>query len=590
MSGVGILPYDPNTSSRRLQGAVMRIFLTTLALAAIGSAASAQVTNLVYLTNEDTGSVFDPGQAGDLGDGSDSGNSRKVAIVDLDGDGNDDVFFLNHNLASAGFLNDGNGVFTADPNGGVLYGSTAGTGAKGVAFADVDGNSTLDAFIATGPIGGVQQQNVFLLNTSVPGTTSFLDITGALSVGFDNDHSYDGAFLDIGGVLHLAVANRLVGGDPAFGRNKLYQFAAGDFVDVAPVDGEFQTANLAQVRNSRDLVVADFDNDGDDDLFVANAGNGLGEFNEVFVQTGGAMVNELVVEFLLQDRGGSYGAAAADLNNDGLPELLVANRATAATGEANQLWVNASPGADDVEFVLNTLTVLDDALDPSYDVAFADLDADGFQDVFVANNSANNRVFLNSGVGLLDPGSFIEIEDGLLQSNRGLTRSAAVAELGDYGPDGNHQAAEVAFANANGGANFFFRGYGQQYVDLGGGTNPAQGLGATLTPVATATGFMSPSTGGSIHISGGLPSGPTSFVMNLTDEAVPFNGGILIAGTPAFASPNFTLTNGEGDFAVDPGDIPASLSGAQVFMQFLTRDPALAGQAGLTNRFSVVIQ
>ncbi|RKY22088.1 MAG: hypothetical protein DRQ55_02245 [Planctomycetota bacterium] len=571
----------------------MRILLTTLAVAALACGALAQSQNLVYLTNDTdhSGSTSGTGIAGDIGNDLVDAATLKVAIADINADGFDDVFFLNHNALSVGMLNDGGGVFSADANGGDLYSATTSVGAKGVAWANFDGDMDLDCFVATGPVGGMQQQNAFLENNSAGGDSSFSDITGSMTVGGDKDHSYDAAFLMIDGQQHLAVANRIIGGDAANGgQNRLYSNLGGDFVNVPPVDGEFQADNVAEIMSSRDLIVADFDNDGDDDLFVANAGNGAQE-NRMYVQVGGVLVRDDYVS----DPGASYGATAADLDMDGDPDLLIANRATASSGSSNGYFQNLSSllGGDNVEMARVDFTVLDDSIDPSYDVLFADLDSDGDMDVFVANNTANNKVFINTQVELgltpFEAGSFVEVTDGLLQSNRGATRSAVAGEFGDYGPNGNHQAMEVVFANTQAGNNEFYRGAGLQFFDMAGGTS------GNFTPLLAGDGFFSPTTGGSLVSAGGAASRPAFLALDIVNAAIPFNGGtaavdVFGSGT-AFVSGAMILDGTGGlTISVEAGDIPASMSGELIFGQVITLDAGLPGGVGITNGLSIVIQ
>lgn len=557
-------------------------------LASAAGVASAQTQNLVFITNENVGNVVTPGQAGTIGDGSDSASTRKVLVFDIDDDGFEDVFFLNHGASSRGLMGDGTGVFVADGfPGDDIYSASASKGAKGIAIGDADGDGDMDAILASGPVGGVHQANVWLANVSV-NATNYIDVSGFQPPHVD--HSYDASFLTLAGDMAVVVANRL--GTGVTGQNRLYidSDANGVYETVAPAAGEFASDAPAEIWSSRALVVADLDGDGLDDVVVANAGNG-GHPNQAFLQSGGALVAESVAGFA-SVAGNSYGVSLADLDADGLLDLLVANRQTAIVGELNQLFRNAST-LGDLEFVAETLTVVDDASAPSYDVTFGDLDGDGDSDLIVANNDADNAVYMNNtvedGVSAFSAGGFTEIVDGLLQSNAGRTRSAVIAEFADYGPDGNHQGAEVVLANSIAGSNEFYRGMGKQFVDLGGATN------GDINPNLRGNGFFSPTSGGALLITGGQTNASQSLLfMDVTPAAIPFGGGTLVvdpsSGT-AFVSSKFQLGNdGSLELAIDEGDIPASMSGMQLFSQVLTRDEGLPTKRGLTNGLSIVIQ
>jgi|GEM_PF-1361940 len=572
----------------------MRTTLSTLAIMALGSSIAAQNQNLVFITNAPVGGTIAP-SAGTIGNGGDTDSTRKVLVFDIDFDGDEDVFFLNHDHASQGLINDGSGVFADDLNGAALYGATLGVGAKGAFAADLDGDGDQDVFIASGPVGGVQQNNVWLDNTSAagPGDSSFVDMSGTQPVHID--HSYDAAALTLDGVPAILVANRTGGG--VTGQNRLYHDVDldGVYVTVAPADGSFNSANPAELRNSRDVVVADFDGDGEDDVFVANAGNS-GEANELFRQSDGALVADTVASFLALP-GSSYGAAAADLDADGRLDLIVSNRLSATSGQANLLYKNIST-VGDADFIAVFGSAIDEQSRASYDVAFGDVDGDGDIDVIAANNNDDNAVFMNnqveSGVAAEDffsqpaPDMFTLITDGLLQSNGGRTRSALVHEFGDYGPDGNHQGAEVVFANTVAGSNEFYRGMGKQFVDIGGATSGG------ISPRLGGDGFFSPTTGGSLVVADGNASRPAFLLMDIVNAALPFNGGTLAidasSGTAFISSAYFLDLSGALTLDVDAGDIPASMSGMLLFGQVATQDFDIRGHYGITNSLSIVIQ
>lgn len=566
----------------------MRSLTLGLTFLCAAPALTAQTQNLVFITNAPVPGVATPGQAGSIGDGTDSDDTRKVVVFDVDFDGDEDVLFLNHDGFGRGLLNDGFGAFTVDTaSADDLYSCTAGVGAKGVAVGDADGDGDADVFIATGPVGGVQQANVWLANTPGP-FTNFQDVSAFQPAHVD--HSYDAAFLQLDGMVALAVANRMGGG--VTGQNRLYVDSNldGVFETVAPSGGEFASDQAADVRSSRDLVVADFDGDGLDDVFVANAGAG-GHENMVFRQAGGALVLDGVAAFLAAP-GDSYGAAAADLDADGLPDLLVANRLTPLIGEGNHLLRNTS-SVGDVAFVAETASVLDDAVAPSYDVTFGDLDQDGDLDLIVANNATDNAIYMNNGAdtgaGAFTAGGFTRITDGLLQANGGRTRSAVIAEFGDYGPDGKHQGAEVVLANTIGGRNEFYRGMGKQFAGMAGGTN------GDISPRLHGDGFFSPTTGGALVVTGGqLTNNSAILLMDIVSTVIPWQHGALMidpsSGTSFVSSPFHLGPDGTAELPVEAGDIPAELSGMQIFAQVFTRDDGLPTRRGLTNALSIVVQ
>jgi hypothetical protein len=161
------------------------------------------------------------------------------------------------------------------------------------------------------------------------------------------------------------------------------------------------------------LGLADYDNDGDMDMYVANYDNTA---NVLLENQSGVFVDATTPE--LECALSSYGAAWGDYDNDGDLDLYVNNE-----GPGNLLR------NDDGVFTDVTAYPLDDGHN-GRSVAWGDYDLDGDLDLYVVNNDGANRLLSNNGDGTFDKticGTYV-IAD---------TQPSFGAAWGDYDKDGD---------------------------------------------------------------------------------------------------------------------------------------------------------
>ena len=322
--------------------------------------------NTVWLNNG-LGNFVDSGQR--LG----NAFTQAVALGDLDGDGDLDVFVTNGDewdpQPDKVWFNDGHGTFSS---GTQSLGNAVG---RDVALGDLDGDGDLDAFVANGDpaYSGGEPNTVWINNGAGLFSSNGQALGGATSQG---DALGD---LDGDGDLDAFVAN----GNSERGRNEPNEIWLNDGNGRFSDSGQRLGFDISQA-----VVLGDLDGDGDLDAFVANGGVewDAGQPDKVWLNDGTAVFTD---SGQLLGNHSSYGAAIGDLYADGIPDLFVAGY-----HGGNKVWLNdghASLTPSDPGFGIESATA----------VALGDVDGDGDVDALVANAiGRQNRLWLNRGSNL----------------------------------------------------------------------------------------------------------------------------------------------------------------------------------------------
>ena len=263
---------------------------------------------------------------------------------------------------------------------------------------------------------------------------------GVAIFDFDNDGKMDIFFSNGAKLPELKKTG------PAFYNCLLRNKGDGTFEDVT------RKAGLLGERLDYNFGVAagDYDNDGYEDLFIAGAGrnalyhnNGNGTFTDVTAESGIGVKPPMTM---------SIAAAWFDYDNDGLLDLVVSNytlwspqtdkRCAAAGVEyycdprlfyepvPHRLYHNLGHGKfEDV----TEKSGFGAAPGKGMGISIADFNNDGWQDVFIANDTEANSLFINKGDGTF--------EDQALQLGVAYDETAkAVSSMGcdakDFDNDG----------------------------------------------------------------------------------------------------------------------------------------------------------
>ena len=308
---------------------------------------------------------------------------------------------------------------------GMLERESFGQAATAIKFADWSERSGVD-FVHTDGSSGAH----YIVESVVCGLALF---------DYDNDGWIDIYFLNgaplKGTVVEKPPTNKLY-------RNKLYR-NNGDFTftDVT------EAAGVGDRGYGLGVVAADYDEDGDDDLYISNFGenvfylnNGDGTFSDATEEAG----------LLMPPKFGA-GCSFADIDRDGDLDLYVASYVrftydqhkirmigkhqfhpgpTDYPPSGDRLFRNLGDGTfEDISESSGIASVATSSMG----VLALDADDDGDSDFFVANDQMANSLWINDGLG-----SFTEqgITAGVAFDRSGKANGNMGIDLGDVDGDG----------------------------------------------------------------------------------------------------------------------------------------------------------
>jgi enediyne biosynthesis protein E4 len=364
--------------------------------------------------------------------------------------------------------------------GGVLLYISAQSPQGTIAFEDV---STQSGIRARMRCGGPEKKWIPEANGS-----------GAAWLDFDRDGLLD--LLIVNGSTMDDLRQIVAGHIPAAREGSLFLYrnlGNGHFEDVTA------RAGLSNPYWGTGAAVADFDNDGYPDILITNIGVDLlfhndrdGTFTELGREQG-----------LSRKFAWHTGAAFGDYDGDGRLDLYVAGyvdlnalrldreapvcnyRGISAfcgpigmKGEADILYHNDGRGFTDVT---NKVGVQDKHRRHAFTVVFDDFNQDGKLDIFVANDSDPNYLYLNRGDGTFEEAG---LEAGLAFGGDGRTQSNMGVAVGDYNNDGLIDLMTTTFSED------YFPLFKQQPHSLFEDSSAQVGLGAITVPwLGWACGF-----------------------------------------------------------------------------------------------------
>jgi hypothetical protein len=214
----------------------------------------------------------------------------------------------------------------------------------------------------------------------------------------------------------------------------------------APSRAQFEPVqpDLFAASGAQPNCWADFDNDGDLDLFV---GFQQGKPNRLYRNDRGTF-RDVAAELGIADLADTRAAAWGDFDGDGDLDLYIGFTRRSET--PNRLYRNE--GGKHFTDVAKALGV--DAMGETRQVSWVDVDNDGDLDLFVAFRDAPNMLFRHDGDHFVSVGKEMGLDD---------PRRTVGAVWFDFDEDGD---LDVFVANQNGDANGLFRNDGARFTDV----------------------------------------------------------------------------------------------------------------------------
>ncbi len=343
-------------------------------------------------------------------------NGGGVGVADFNNDGMQDLVFSGNQVPNKIYLNLGDLKFkditeTANIN-------IQGRWNSGVTLADVNNDGWMDIYItATMKLDSLDRRNMLFINDGLnkDGFPTFSEHAAEYKID-DAGFSENAAFFDFDrdGDLDLYVlTNQKLKNFPTNYRDKLIDGSSLNNDRLYRNSGDGTFANVSKEAGisiegfGLGLAINDFNKDGWPDIYVSNdyLSNDI-----LFINNKNGTFTNRIADFIGHQSQFSMGNDAADINNDGMPEIITLDmlpeinirKKTTIGNKSYQNYINNEKYGYEYQYVRNMLHV-NNGLDGeikfseagqlsgvsqtewSWSPLFADFDNDGNKDLMITN-------------------------------------------------------------------------------------------------------------------------------------------------------------------------------------------------------------
>ena len=284
-----------------------------------------------------------------------------------------------------------------------------------------------------------QQAGIHFKHTNGASEEKYLPETmgsGGLFFDYDNDGHLDIHLVNSGNLSSVSRPYR----HPDY-MNVLYRNKGdGTFVDVTAAAGLQQNQSYGM-----GCLAADYDNDGDADLYLTNFGK-----NQLYRNNGDSTFTDVTSYAGVGDGNWSVSASFGDFNLDGYLDLYVANYLDYQLETAHACFLEGVhiycgpheyPGVRDTLYRNNGDGTFTDVTaragvhnaGKGLGVLFTDYNDDGYPDIFVANDAVPDFLYRNNRNGTFTD---IAATAGVAYNSEGRATASMGIASGDYDNDG----------------------------------------------------------------------------------------------------------------------------------------------------------
>ncbi len=360
-------------------------------------------------------------------------NGGGVSIGDLNNDSLPDIYFTGNMVGSHLYMNKGDFEFEEIAKEAGVF--AEGLWNTGTTMADVNADGLLDIYVCRSAAPNpAKRKNLLFINNGPSADSGQVSFTErATEYGIDDSgYSTQAAFFDYDkdGDLDLYVLNHSTQEYAGFGQitaslknknnsaysDKLYRNDTGNFKDVT--EAAKLTSNV--LGFGLGLAISDLNDDGWLDIYVSNDYN---EQDYLYINNQDGTFTESLENFIGHTSLFSMGSDIADINNDGYTDIISLDMLP--EGNTRQKMVSGPDNYDKYQRLVssgfynqtmrNMLQLNNQGksfseigqlagisnTDWSWASLFADLDNDGFKDVFITNGykrDYTNMDFMNFAV------------------------------------------------------------------------------------------------------------------------------------------------------------------------------------------------